>query len=181
MPIMMLSLVRSASGDWRPLAIPKSVSSTRPSDVIMMLPGLTSRCTKPASCAWSSAERDARADVTREFGAEALLRVEQLSQALALDELHHHRLPPVLGEHVVDRDDVRVVQAGGGDRLATEPFGDDLVGREVRLEPLHRHLAIERQIDGQPDLGHATLGELPLQLVSLGDARWVSMRRPLWT
>ena len=71
-------------------------------------------------------QRDAGADVTREFGAEALLRVEQLAQALALDELHHHRLATVLVEHVVHRDDVRVVQAGGRDGLTAEAFGDDL-------------------------------------------------------
>ena len=114
-------------------------------------------------------QRDARADVAGQLGAQALLGVEQLPQALALDELHHHGLTPVLFEHVVHRDDVRVVQAGGGDGLTAEAFGDDLVGREVRLEPFHRHLAVEREVDGQPHLGHATLGELPLQLVSVGD------------
>ena len=113
--------------------------------------------------------RDARADVAGQLGAEALLGVEQLPQALAVDELHHHGLAPVLFEHVVHRDDVRVVQAGGGDGLAAEALGDDGVGGEVRLEPFHRHLAVEREVGGQPHLGHATLGELPLQLVSVGD------------
>jgi len=36
------------------------------------------------------------ADVTREFGTQPLLRVEDLTQALALDELHHDRLAPVM-------------------------------------------------------------------------------------
>ena len=42
-PIMMLSLVRSASVESNALAIPKSANNTFPSGVIKMLPGLTSR------------------------------------------------------------------------------------------------------------------------------------------
>ena len=53
-PIITLSLVRSSSPS-RPLAMPKSVSRTRPSGVTRMLPGFTSRWTNPAWCAASSA------------------------------------------------------------------------------------------------------------------------------
>ncbi len=112
---------------------------------------------------------DARADVAGEFGAQPLLGVEYLAQALAFDQLHHDRLAPVLFEHVVDGDDVRVVEAGRRDRFATEPFGDDGIGGERRLEPLDRHLAIECEVDRQPDLGHAALREHALQLVPLRD------------
>ena len=72
-------------------------------------------------------ERHAGTDVAGELGAEPLLRVEQLAQALAFDELHDHRLATVLLEDVVHRDDVRMVEAGGGDRLAPEPFGHDRI------------------------------------------------------
>ena len=114
-------------------------------------------------------KRDARADVARELRAQPLLGVEQLAQALAFDELHDHGLAAVLFEDVVHGDDVRVVETGRGDRLASESFGDDRVGGQRGLEPLDGHLAIERQVDGEPHLGHAALRELTLQLVSPGD------------
>ncbi len=76
-------------------------------------------------------ECHARADVTREFGTQPLLGVEQLAKALAFHELHHDGLATVLFEHVVDGDDVRVVEAGRGDRLAPESLGDDRVGQRA--------------------------------------------------
>ena len=71
-----------------------------------------------------------------EFRAQPLLRVEQLAKALALDELHDDRLAAVLFEHVVHRDDVRMVEAGGGDRLAPEPLGHDGSEASVGLSHL---------------------------------------------
>ncbi len=106
-----------------------------------------------------------------QLGAQPLLGVEQLAQALAVDQLHHDGLTTVLFEHVVDRDDVRMVEARCGDRLAPESLRDDRVGRERRLEPLDGDLAIEGEVDRQPDLGHAALGEASLQLVPAGDDR----------
>ena len=88
---------------------------------------------------------DAGADVHRELGAEPLLLVEQLAQALAVDELHHDGLAAVVVDRVVDGDDVRVVQLGDGDRLATEPLGHDRIGRERRLEQLDARPAVERR------------------------------------
>ncbi|CAB4577170.1 unannotated protein [freshwater metagenome] len=85
--------------------------------------------------------RDARTDVDGELGAQLLLLVEQLAQALAVDELHHDRLAPAVLDRVVHGDDVRVVELRDGDRLATEPLGDDGVAREVRFQELDRHLA----------------------------------------
>ncbi len=41
--------------------MPKSTTFTPPSSVIMMLPGLMSRCTSPAACATSSASQTAAA------------------------------------------------------------------------------------------------------------------------
>ena len=72
----------------------------------------------------------AGADVARELGTQPFLGVEHLAQALAFDELHDDGLASVLLEHVVDRDDVRMVEAGRRDGLTAEPFGDDRVGGE---------------------------------------------------
>ena len=167
-PIITLSLVRSSPPS-RPLAMPKSVSSTRPSGVTRMLPGFTSRCTKPARWAASSAAGDARADVDRQLRAQPGLDVEQLAQALAVDELHHDGLAAALGEHVVDGDDVRMGEASDGDRLAAEALGDDRVGRQARLEPLEGDAPVERQVGGEPDLGHPSLSQSALQAVAAGE------------
>ena len=113
--------------------------------------------------------RHGRADVDRELGPEALLAVEQLAQALAVDELHHDGLAAVVLEHVVDGDDVRVVQPGDGDRLAPEALGDDRIGGEVRLEPLDGDLAVELDVGGQPHLGHPAVPDPPLEVVAAGE------------
>ena len=146
--------------------MPKSVSRTRPSGVSRMLPGLTSRWTKPARWAASSAPATP-ADVDGELRAEALLPVEQLAQTLAVDELHHYGLAAVVLEHVVDGDDVRVIQPGDGDRFAPEPFGDHGIGGEVRLQPLDGDPAVELDVGGDPHLGHPTVTDPPFEVVPL--------------
>ena len=93
-----------------------------------MLPGLTSRWTKPAAVGLVEGAGDRGADVDRQLGPETLLRVEQLTEALAVDELHDDRLAALVDDDVVDGDDVGVGEAGDGDRLATESLGDDGVG-----------------------------------------------------
>ena len=117
--------------------------------------------------------RDAGADVHGEVGAEALLLVEQLPQAFAVDQLHDHGLPLLAADRVVDRvvdgDDVGVAELGDGDGLAPEAFGDDGVGRKRRFEQLDGHLAGQRQVGAQPNLGHASLREPTLQPVALDE------------
>ena len=116
---------------------------------------------------------DTGADVHRQVGAEALLLVEQLAQALAVDQLHDHGLallaPDGVLHRVVDGDDVGVAELSDGDGLAPEAFGHDGVGRKGRLEQLDGHLAGERQVGAQPHLGHASLREPTLQPVALGE------------
>ena len=111
---------------------------------------------------------DARADVDRQLGAQPRLHVEQLAQALAVDQLHHDGLAAAVLEHVVHGDDVGVGQAGDGDRLAAEPFGDDGVGGQARLQPLQGDATVERDVGGQPHLGHPALGQPSLQPVAAG-------------
>ena len=127
---------------------------------------------------------DARADVDRELGAEPLLRVEQLAQALAVDELHHDGLAALVLEHVVDGDDVRVAQPGDGDGLATEPLGDDRVGGEVGLEPLDGDLAVERRCRWpatprpcRPERGGAPAGSAAREQFACGRVRGGRVRR----
>jgi hypothetical protein len=113
--------------------------------------------------------RHARADVDRQLGAEAGLHVEQLAQALAVDELHDDGLAALILEDVVDGDDVGVGQPGDRDRLAAEALGHDRVRGQARLEPLEGHLAVERHVGGEPHLGHPALGQSPLEPVAPGE------------
>ena len=150
-----------------PLAMPKSVSSTRPSDVTRMLAGLDVAVHEAGTMGLVERRRHRRPDVDGELGAEPLLPVEQLAQALAVDELHHHRLAAVVHEHVVDGDDVGMVQPGDGDRFAPEPFGDDRDRWRGCLEPLDGDPAVELDVGGDPHLGHPAVTDPPIEVVSL--------------
>ena len=88
-------------------------------------------------------------------------------QGLAADELGHQvGLRRAVPGVVVDLDDARVGEAGHGARLPGEA-GPALGGlREVRVEQLDRHLAIERGVAAAVDDGHAAAPDLLEQLVA---------------
>jgi hypothetical protein len=87
----------------------------------------------------------------------------------SVDVLHHDGLAIAVGHRVENLDDVGVVDAGNGDRLAPEALGDHRVGCEVRLEELDRDLAVQGQVGAQPDLRHPALRDAPLEPVSPGE------------
>jgi hypothetical protein len=109
---------------------------------------------------------DRGADVDRELGAEALLGVEQLAQALAVDELHHDGLAALVDEHVVDGDDVGVAQRATA--IASRRNRSATTGSLARLvlQPLDRDLAVEVDVGGDPDLGHAALPDAAIEPVA---------------
>jgi hypothetical protein len=127
--------------------------------------GLDVAVDEPGTVGLVEGAGDRGADVDRELGAEALLGVEQLAEALAVDELHHDGLATFVDADVVHPDDVGVAEPGDGDRFAAEALGDDRVGGEVGLEPLHRDLAIEVGVGGHPHLCHAPLADAPFEPV----------------
>ena len=61
---------------------------------------------------------------------------------------------------VMQRADVRVVQAGDGLRLALEPLLQIRVGGECLGQHLERHVPVERGIAGAVDLAHSALAYL---------------------
>ncbi len=66
----------------------------------------------------------------------------------------------------VDRDDVRVAERRGGSRFAFEALDHPLSHREQRRrEHLDRHLAIQCQIVGEVDGGHAATSDFDQDLV----------------
>ena len=93
-------------------------------------------------------------------------RDDQLLQRAALDVLHHDVVRAVGDAAVVDRDDVRVREPGGVRRLAAEALDELLVVRVPLVEDLHRDVAAELLVLGEPDVGHAARAELALEPVA---------------
>jgi len=82
--------------------------------------------------------------------------LQALPQRLALEVLQRHVGPALVLAHGVDRDDVRVVELGGGAGLEQEAL-DGVAGPEgLGADQLQRHLAAQLGVAGQIDLGHPT-------------------------
>ena len=104
------------------------------------------------------------------------LGLEDVAQRPALDVLHHDvrhlgvavRATVVLAG-VVDRHDRRVVQAGRGLRLATEPVQERRVAREVGAQHLDRDIAAETHVAPAMHLGHAAVADELAELVPAPD------------
>ena len=115
-------------------ANPKS-RSFAPAVVSMMLPGLRSRWTIPCRCGLVQRIRYLDGDLQRLIQRQRAF-LQPLCQRLPLQVLHDQEVDPVLTPDVMERADMRMVQAGNGLRLALEPLfeigvGGDMLG-EIR-------------------------------------------------
>ena len=70
----------------------------------------------------------------------------------------------------MQRQDVRVLEVGGGLDLAQEPLGADDRG-QLGPQHLDRDLAVVLEVLGEVDGGHAALAELALEAVAVGTGR----------
>ncbi len=95
--------------------------------------------------------------------------VQHRSKGSTLDELHDDGFDPAFAEGVIDRNDRRVGQPGGGNRFTPEPRDKRLVGRQVRVEDFDRNLADKRGVLRPPDLSHAAGGDRAKQPVSAAE------------
>ncbi len=96
-----------------------------------------------------------------------LLAGEAGAEGLALDE-GHHIVEETVGLAGVDQsEDVRVLEAGGGLDLGEEALAAD-DGAQLGVEDLDGDLAAVLQVLGEIDGGHATLAELALEAVAVG-------------
>ncbi len=89
----------------------------------------------------AAADLDHEADLVLEIHGAAL--GDHVPQLLPLQELHHDEEAPVVLPHVVDRDDVRVVQLGAGLRLEEEAGAELLGDLDVVGDDLERDGAVE--------------------------------------
>ena len=79
---------------------------------------------------------------------------DQGVEALAGHVLHDDEVDAVGRFDLVDRDDVRMVQGGGGTCLLHEPPTAALVGHTVGGEHLDRHVPAEARVARAVDLAH---------------------------
>ena len=102
---------------------------------------------------------DGRAEPARLVPAKGPFR-EAGVEGLALDELHHEHGPAAVLEHVVEADDVRVLETCECGGLALEALAQLRVVGDPRVEHLERDDAAEPLVAGAPDHAHTALAEL---------------------
>jgi hypothetical protein len=89
---------------------------------------------------------------------------KHLRERLTLDQLHGVEVAAVGLADGVDRDDVGVVQLGGGLRLALEPLDRLLREPEPGRQDLEGDPAIQRQLAGLVDDAHPASADLAQQI-----------------
>ena len=120
----------------------------------------------PASCAAGERARDLRGRSRAPRSRLAARRLEPLAQRLALDELGGDEVEPVDLADLVDGDDVRVVERGGGARFLREAAHPAFVPGEFVRQQLERDPAPEPRVAGQVDFAHPAPGQQRDHLVA---------------
>ena len=157
MPITVPVRVRSSPP--AALAMPKSVTFTGPPRGTSTLAGFTSRCTRPARCAASSASATCLPmRMTSATGRPPRSSMRWRSVG-PVDQLHHDVGDAVVVAGVVGGHDVGVRQAGRGDGLVAEAGPGAVVGGEVGAQHLHRDPARQHGVVGDPHGGHPAARE----------------------
>jgi hypothetical protein len=96
--------------------------------------------------------------------------LEPRPQGLTREELGDREEDASLEAHVVDRDDVWMGESGHGARLAGEAPPGRLVGAQLLVDRLDRHLAAQPRVEGPVHLSHPTGAEEREDLVGAGTA-----------
>jgi hypothetical protein len=91
-------------------------------------------------------------------------------QAGSLDEFHHNEGSVAHLACVVNRDDIGVIELGDGFGLLKEARSA-FCFHLVAGDEFHRHLALERRVEGAMHGAHASLAELFLKAVSIDKQR----------
>ena len=103
-------------------------------------------------------------DVHGNRGFGGTLAVEELPEIDALDVFLGDVVQSVLFADTEHLDDVVVVEPGCGGGFAGEPFEVGVVGQQIGAEHLQGDLAVQRDLFGQVDVGHAAATEDPQQV-----------------
>ena len=135
-----------------------------------MFDGFTSRCTRPARCAASSAEATGGGDGRDTARRQRALPVQQRPGISAGHVAHGDEQHAVRLARREDRHDVRVIDRRGRPRLSGEAPPEFLVTRQRRRENLQRHGPVQPLVARPEHDGHPALADPFLQPVT-GDAR----------
>src|SRR5262245_18416048 len=100
-------------------ARPKSSIFTKPSGRVMRFSGLMSRRTMPAACAAASANATRRPQIGHLSG--WVRPAAEVPQRNTIDQFHNDFHRGAVAHHVIDNDDIRVVEGGRRLSLAEEP------------------------------------------------------------
>jgi hypothetical protein len=111
-------------------------------------------------------------ELERLLGLDLPAGAQDLAQGVAVHQFHDDvghldaggRIGLLAG--VVDRDDVGVVQPGGGLGFAAEPPLEGRIGGQVDAQLLHGDIAAQAQVAGTSHLGHAATTQQAAQLVA---------------
>ena len=133
-----------------------------------MFAGVRSRWTTPRAWACASAAATG-AQYLRASSQSSVRPRDHRVEGFALHELHdEHRLAVVL-QHVVEADDVRVLEPGEGRSLALESLPQLGIVRDPRMEHLECDVAAEPLVSGAPDHAHAAAPELLAEAIPICD------------
>ena len=109
------------------------------------------------------------------------LVAHQPRQALPLDVVHHEEVPALVDAHLVDGDDVRMVQTRRRNGLGAEPLDQVRTGARPEGHHLDRDHAVQAALPGAIDHAHAAAADLLQQFVvakgKLGRGRPRTFRR----
>ena len=94
--------------------------------------------------------------------------IELGPKRFAVDERHHVEQKSVGRAAVEQRQNMRMLQRGGGLDLLHEPLGAEH-GGQFRLEQLERHLALVLEIFAQIHRGHAAFAKVAENAVAAGE------------
>src|SRR5215510_10600636 len=141
------------------LASPKSriftLNAGAPACWAMTFPGLRSRCTTPSACAAAIPLSSWSNKSAASAGASALSR-SRTAQSNPLDPLHDNVRPFAFDRaEVVNADDVRMIQPGGGSRLAVKAAQGFRIAEVTAEQDLHGDRPIQLQITRLVNGSHA--------------------------
>jgi len=109
-----------------------------------------------------SGDRDG---IPENVGYRQAIRWNQLLECLAVDELHHDEVSPIVLVDLVDGDDVRMIQRRRSFGFVNEPLLARLVCQLLGTQDFDANETIEPQIAGLIDNTHSAFAELGDDLV----------------
>ena len=83
----------------------------------------------------------------------------EVGKRLAVDQLEGQKRNTVCLFDRVNGDDVRMIEGGGSQRLALEPFAAIAIAGELARQDLDRHSTLQAGVVGEIDLAHAAFPE----------------------